>query len=135
MMSAQQLQPPPPPLFESAEVRVLHNRVQTKAGSYDARAIDGVEFAPVTMPAARMLRDLAGAVAWAAFLVVLAGVVNAPLFLAGAVLGVYVRWWLAERKHAVVILVRGARVQLFVGDEAAVKQIATAVLQVAGESR
>ena len=125
------LPPPAPaaPLFESPDVRVSVGDIRTKTGAYDPKAIDGVEFGKATVTTARVLRDLAWSATWALLMAIVLGPENLAAYLAGAMLVGPVGWWWAGQKHAAVILVRGARVELAVTDEATARRIGSAVIQ------
>lgn len=129
--------PPIPqgPLLELSGVRVFANSVQTPSGTYDPRAIDGVEFAAARVDATKIIRDIAGAAAFACLWSSSFGSNGAAAAFGGGLLAASVGWWWTGNKHAATILVRGVRVVLAVTDEVAARKIGAAVLQAVAASR
>lgn len=121
------------PLLDVDGVRVFADSVQTKSGFYDPKNIDGVEFGPAEVSAARVLRDFVWSLAVAATVTTVLGN-PAPAFAGALVLGP-IGWWWAGQKHAATIFVRGVRVQLVVTDETTAKRIINAVLQAMASPR
>jgi len=122
-------------MFQASGVVIHPGRVETTTGTYDLRAVDGVETGAIVVSTRAVVSGIAGAVAFAAGWAALFGLEQGAWAFCGGIIAERIRGWWAGQKHGAYILMRGMRVQLATGDAASMKQVAAAVLAAAGSAR